>query len=77
MCMHVLVTALGVSWDIQYLYIINLCFLLNINAHLSSFHTSVQKDTGVAVGIDQVLLNLVQVIVFQEKETTIEQIDYD
>lgn len=77
MCMHILVTALWDSWDIQYLHMINLCFLLSINAHLSSFHASVQKDTGVAVGIDQVLVNLVQVIVFQEEETTIEQIDYD
>lgn len=73
MCMHILVTALWDSWDIQYLYMINLCFLLSINAHLSSFHASVQKDTG----IDQVLVNLVQVIVFQEEETTIEQIEYD
>lgn len=60
MCMHILVTALWDFWDIQYLYMINLCFLLSINAHVSSFHASVQKDTGVAVGIDQVLVNLVQ-----------------
>lgn len=73
MCMHILVTALWDSWDIQYLHMINLCFLLSINAHLSSFHASVQKDTG----IDQVLVNLVQVIVFQEEEIIIEQIDYD
>lgn len=71
--MSMLVTALWDSWDIQYLYMINVCFLLNINAHLSSLHPSVQEDTGVAVGTDQVLVNLVQVIVFQEEETAIEE----